>query len=61
MHVPAMPPEFTLPAEMEPSFISDWFVRDLPYGYDALVENLLDPSHVPFSHHGVMGPARRYA
>lgn len=32
-----------------PSF----FVRDLPYGHDILLENLLDPSHLPFSHHGL--------
>ena len=27
-------------------------VRILPYGYEILVENLLDPAHFPFSHHG---------
>jgi len=26
---------------------------------DVLVENVLDPSHVPFSHHGVIGGADR--
>lgn len=31
------------------------YTRDLPYDYAALVENVCDPSHVPFSHHGVMG------
>lgn len=29
------------------------FMRDLPYGYELLGENLLDISHLPFSHHGV--------
>mmetsp|Transcript_44318 Transcript_44318/g.93103 ORF Transcript_44318/g.93103 Transcript_44318/m.93103 type:complete len:597 (+) Transcript_44318:75-1865(+) len=29
------------------------FMRDLPYGYELLGENLLDLSHLPFSHHGV--------
>ena len=29
-------------------------VRDFPFDYEILVENLLDPSHVPFSHHGVI-------
>ena len=29
--------------------------RDLPYGWDTLVENLIDPSHVPFAHHGLQG------
>eukprot|EP00850_Spirogloea_muscicola_P007222 SM000036S13266 [mRNA] locus=s36:245418:247515:- [translate_table: standard] len=27
--------------------------RDLPYGYEVLVENIVDPSHLPFAHHGV--------
>lgn len=30
-------------------------MRELPYGLDILLENVLDPSHVPFSHHGVIG------
>ncbi|EFJ50047.1 hypothetical protein VOLCADRAFT_89014 [Volvox carteri f. nagariensis] len=29
-----------------------WFMRDLPYSYEILLENLTDPSHLPFSHHG---------
>ncbi|KAL3940045.1 MAG: hypothetical protein SGARI_001142 [Bacillariaceae sp.] len=31
------------------------YSRDLPYGWDSLVENLIDPSHVPFAHHGLQG------
>jgi pheophorbide a oxygenase len=31
------------------------YTRDLPYGWDALVENLIDPAHVPFAHHGMQG------
>jgi phenylpropionate dioxygenase-like ring-hydroxylating dioxygenase large terminal subunit len=27
--------------------------RDIEYGYDTLIENVVDPAHVPFSHHGV--------
>lgn len=27
----------------------------MPFGQDILLENVLDPSHVPFSHHGVIG------
>ena len=34
---------------------SSCFMRDLPYGYELLGENLLDLSHLPFSHHGVGG------
>jgi phenylpropionate dioxygenase-like ring-hydroxylating dioxygenase large terminal subunit len=38
-------------AQVNPSTYS----RDLPYGWDSLVENLIDPSHVPFAHHGLQG------
>jgi pheophorbide a oxygenase len=31
------------------------YTRDLPYGWDTLLENLIDPSHVPFAHHGMQG------
>lgn len=27
--------------------------RDLEYGWDTLIENVVDPAHVPFAHHGV--------
>lgn len=27
------------------------FVRDLPYSVDFLVENFMDPAHIPFAHH----------
>lgn len=30
-------------------------MRELPYGFDVLLENLVDPSHVPFTHSGVIG------
>jgi phenylpropionate dioxygenase-like ring-hydroxylating dioxygenase large terminal subunit len=36
------------------------FVRDLPYSWEALVENLCDPTHVVFAHHGCMRGADRY-
>jgi len=31
------------------------YTRDLPYGWDTLVENLIDPSHIPFAHHNLQG------
>eukprot|EP00898_Chlorokybus_atmophyticus_P005162 jgi/Chlat1/5647/Chrsp369S05411 len=31
------------------------YVRDLPYDYTILVENLMDPAHVPFAHHNTFG------
>ena len=36
-------------------FVWTSFVRDLEYDWQTLVENVADPSHVPFSHHGVQG------
>lgn len=42
----------------DPAFVKGaWAMRDLEYGYDTLIENVVDPAHVPFSHHGVQ--ARR--
>lgn len=35
--------------------VSGTYTRDLPYGYDSLIENLIDVSHVPFAHHGLQG------
>jgi len=31
------------------------YTRDNPYGWDTLVENLIDPAHIPFAHHGMQG------
>ncbi|AFY35948.1 Rieske 2Fe-2S domain-containing protein [Calothrix sp. PCC 7507] len=36
-------------------FVWNSFVRDLEYDWQTLVENVADPSHVPFAHHGVQG------
>lgn len=36
-------------------FVWDSYVRDLDYDWRTLVENVVDPSHVPFAHHGVQG------
>jgi phenylpropionate dioxygenase-like ring-hydroxylating dioxygenase large terminal subunit len=36
-------------------FVWDSYVRDLEYDWQTLVENIADPSHVPFAHHGVQG------
>ncbi|CAM9418597.1 unnamed protein product [Ectocarpus fasciculatus] len=36
-------------------FGGNWYCRKLAYGFDTLIENLADPAHVPFAHHGVMG------
>ena len=36
-------------------FVWSSYVRDLEYDWETLVENIADPSHVPFTHHGVQG------
>ncbi|MDJ0594146.1 MAG: Rieske 2Fe-2S domain-containing protein [Pleurocapsa sp. MO_226.B13] len=36
-------------------FVWSSIVRDLAYDWQTLVENVADPSHVPFSHHGIQG------
>ena len=56
-------PALTLdPLETDPDTrveLRGWYQRDVPYDWDTLVENIVDPSHVPFAHHGVQG--NRYA
>lgn len=32
-----------------------WNFRELPYGHDFFIENVVDPAHVPVSHHNVVG------
>ena len=32
-----------------------WNFRELPYGHDYFIENVVDPAHVPISHHNVVG------
>ena len=31
---------------------------DVPYGWDFLLENVLDPAHLAVSHHGQQGASR---
>ena len=35
------------------------FQCSVSQGYDSLIENLIDVSHVPFAHHGLQGRAER--
>lgn len=37
----------------KPEFSSVTIQRDLFYGYDTLMENVSDPSHIDFAHHKV--------
>jgi len=45
--------------DAEKGFVWSSYVRDLEYDWHTLVENVADPSHVPFSHHGVQGNRNR--
>lgn len=51
----------TVPLPLSPQvdaakgFVWSSFVRDLEYDWQTLIENVTDPSHVPFAHHGVQG------
>lgn len=43
-----------LPEEFDdPAFSTVTIQRDLFYGYDTLMENVSDPSHIDFAHHKV--------
>ena len=44
-----------LPPETHVFRIATPYQRDLHYDFTTLVENFLDPAHVPFAHHGVLG------
>eukprot|EP01025_Chloroclados_australasicus_P020199 TRINITY_DN2126_c0_g1_i2.p2 TRINITY_DN2126_c0_g1~~TRINITY_DN2126_c0_g1_i2.p2 ORF type:complete len:330 (+),score=24.64 TRINITY_DN2126_c0_g1_i2:185-1174(+) len=35
-----------------------WKIRDMPYSLETFVENVVDPAHVPFAHHGSLGNHR---
>lgn len=39
----------------EKGFVWSSMVRDLEYDWQTFIENVADPSHVPFAHHGLQG------
>lgn len=39
----------------DPDVVCIDVTRDLPYDYTTLLENILDPSHVAYTHHGTIG------
>ena len=48
---------FRLPDAFDkPEFSTVTIQRDLFYGYDTLMENVSDPSHIDFAHHKVNMP-----
>mmetsp|Transcript_45235 Transcript_45235/g.107216 ORF Transcript_45235/g.107216 Transcript_45235/m.107216 type:complete len:549 (-) Transcript_45235:301-1947(-) len=47
-----------LPEEQYPVLKSDtgvYFCREVPYSWDFLIENFMDPGHIPFAHHSLQG------
>lgn len=58
-HSPELAEKTKLPlsAQVDASqgFVWTSFARDLEYDWQTLVENVADPSHVPFAHHGLQG------
>lgn len=49
-------PDLPLVPELDdPLVVNQDVTRDLPYDYATLLENVLDVSHVPFTHHGSVG------
>lgn len=41
--------------DKEKGFVWSSMVRDLEYDWQTFIENVVDPSHVPFAHHGIQG------
>lgn len=48
-------PESPLEAYPGLDDLEGWTTRDLPYSFDFLVENFMDPGHIPFAHHSLQG------
>ncbi|KAG6414636.1 hypothetical protein SASPL_122009 [Salvia splendens] len=43
-----------IPELDDPSYTNTMIARDIGYGYEVLIENLMDPAHVPYAHYGIM-------
>ncbi|GMN65948.1 hypothetical protein TIFTF001_035013 [Ficus carica] len=48
-----------IPEIDDPSFTKSIGNRDIPYGYEVLIENLMDPAHVPYAHYRIMQTPQR--
>ena len=46
-----------LPEDFIPALVncSSFTTRDLPYSFDYVLENFMDPAHIPFAHHSMQG------
>jgi phenylpropionate dioxygenase-like ring-hydroxylating dioxygenase large terminal subunit len=49
-------PASKIPDDVDPatSYIQSWYARDVAMSWEVLMENITDPSHLPFSHHHVV-------
>lgn len=56
---PSQPLPLSPQVDSDQGFVWSSMVRDLEYDWQTLVENVADPSHVPFAHHGVQGNRER--
>ncbi|CAH9094560.1 unnamed protein product [Cuscuta europaea] len=43
-----------IPEIDDPSYTKSMIAREIPYGYEVLIENLMDPAHVHYAHYGIM-------
>lgn len=43
-----------IPELDDPSYTNGMSSREAPYSYEILVENLVDPAHVPYAHHRIL-------
>ncbi|XP_062016009.1 protochlorophyllide-dependent translocon component 52, chloroplastic-like [Rosa rugosa] len=43
-----------IPELDDPSYTCLMGNREIPYGYEVLIENLMDPAHLPYAHYGIM-------
>ncbi|GJN22957.1 hypothetical protein PR202_gb10567 [Eleusine coracana subsp. coracana] len=43
-----------IPEIDDPSYFTVFGMRDLYYGYDILLENIVDPAHLPYAHKGLV-------
>ena len=50
--------EYENPLLKEKTIPRSWDFRDLPYGWDFFMENVMDAAHVPVSHHNKQGSNR---
>lgn len=56
---PSQPLPLSPQVDASRGFVWSSMVRDLEYDWQTLIENVVDPSHVQFAHHGVQGNRNR--